>query len=189
MEESKETLATIEFKRPTFLTVLCILTFLGASISLVSSMVNYFDYSSEANASTGNLLGGLRGDVNDQLSANNGALAQSFSINYEKFATVSLIQALINIPILIGALLMWKQKKTGFYVYTVFEVVELIIPLVIGLDLDILGGMISGMRLLVFYLALIMGLGDMLDAMQAGVGILFAIIFIVLYGLNLKHMA
>lgn len=160
MEETNETI-TVEVKRPTFLTVLCILTFVGAGISLVSSMVNYFNYSSMA--STGNLLGGLGGEGTDQLSASIGALAESFGMNFEKLATVSLIQALINIPILIGALLMWKQKKIGFYVYTVFELVQPIIPLVMGL------GMLGGM--------------------MAGVGILFAIVFIVLYALNLKHMS
>lgn len=164
MEQTNETI-TLEVKRPTFLTVLCILTFVGAGLNLVMSIVNYFSYSAMASNGSNlfNSLGGGGSAESEQLAQGIGALAEAFGMDFEKMALVSLIQALINIPILIGALLMWKQKKTGFYVYTVFELVQPIIPLVMGL------GMLGGM--------------------MAVFGILFAVVFIVLYGLNLKHMA
>jgi hypothetical protein len=161
MEETNETI-TLEVKRPTFLTVLCILTFVGAGLNLIMSIVNYFSYSAMASTG-GNFLNSLGGGESDQLAQSVGALAEAFGMDFEKMAMVSLIQALINIPILIGALLMWKQKKAGFYVYTAFELTQPIIPLAMGL------GMLGGM--------------------MAVFGIVFAVIFIVLYALNLKHMS
>ncbi len=90
-------------------------------------------------------------------------MASVLGMDYGKMATSALIQALLNIPILIGVLMMWKQKKTGFYVYAVFELVQPIMPLILGL------GLVGGI--------------------MATVGIIFAILFIILYGVNLKHMS
>jgi hypothetical protein len=65
-----------------------------------------------------------------------------------------------------GAFMMWKLKKTGFYIYTAGE----LIPVVASIAL--LGSMPGG-------------------GLFAGLGMIAAIIpvaFVVMYGLNLKHM-
>ncbi len=161
MEETNSTTVTVA-KRPTFITVLCILSFVGIGFSLIGGIINYFQYSTLA--STGDMLGGLGGaEGSEQFGQAMNALADVYGMDYGKMATSALIQALLNIPILIGVLMMWKQKKVGFYVYTAFEIIQPIIPIVLGLGL--LGGI------------------------MAGVSLFFAVVFIVLYALNLKHMA
>ena len=59
--------------------------------------------------------------------------------------------------------MMWKQKKTGFYVYAAFEIIQPALPLIMGL------GLVGGI--------------------MATVGLIFGVVFVVLYGLNLKHMS
>ncbi len=86
-----------------------------------------------------------------------------FGLDYSKMATSALIMALLNIPILIGVLMMWKQKKVGFYVYTAFEIIQAVMPMII------IGGL-AGIGASVWYLIL-------------------AVLFIILYAVNLKHMA
>lgn len=160
MAESNETLTTIEAKRPTFLTILCILSFIVIGMELITSLMQYF-----AMAEKGNMLNKFGGPENKDLAASLGAFAAAFGVDFEKMARAALIQAFITIPILIGVLLMWKQKKIGFYVYIVSALVQPIIPLLIGIEL----------------------LGDLMT--MAVWTVIITTVFIVLYGLNLKHMA
>lgn len=156
--EQTNTDAGTPAKRPTFLTVLCILTFVGVAFSLIGGIMNYFTYS--ALASGGDMLGGMGdGEMGEAMNS----MMDAMGLDYGKMATVAIIQALLNIPILLGAIMMWKQKKTGFYVYTAFEIIQPLIPLFLGMGL--MGGA------------------------MAVVGLVLAIAFIIMYGLNLKHMS
>lgn len=148
-------------KRPTFLTVLCILSFVGVAFSLIGGIMNYFTYSTLASA--GDAFSNLGGTEGEQMNQAMNAMSDMLGLDYGKMATAAIIQALLNIPILIGVLMMWKQKKTGYFVYAAFELIQPLIPLFLGLGLA--GGI------------------------MAVVGLIFAIVFIVLYGLNMKHMS
>jgi len=61
--------------------------------------------------------------------------------------------------------MMWKLKKTGFYIYVIGEIAPVILPFVLFGGFGVLGTM-----------ALVMGL-------------IFPIAFIIMYALNLKHMS
>lgn len=161
MEETNTTVTVA--KRPTFITVLCILSFIGIGLSLIWGIKNYFEYS--AAAAQPDLLSSFgQADGTDPLGqAMMDAIGDAFKIDYAKLAMNELITTLLNIPILIGVLMMWKQKKVGFYVYAAFEIIQPIIPLVLGLGL--VGGVMSVL------------------------GLIVAIVFIVLYAVNLKHMS
>ncbi len=158
--EQTNTDAGTPAKRPTFLTVLCILSFIGVAFALIGGIMNYFTYS--ALASTGDMFGGLKTEAGEDMNNAMNAMAGALGMDYGKMAMVAMIQALLNIPILIGVLIMWKQKKTGFWVYSVFEIIQPILPLVMGL------GLVGGI--------------------MATVGLIFSILFVILYGVNLKHM-
>ncbi len=147
-------------KRPTFITVLCILSFVGIAISIIANITNYFSYS--ALAANGDLFGGLKTDTGQDLNNAMNAMASAIGLDYPKMAMSALVQAIFNIPLLIGVLMMWKQRKLGFWIYTIFEVTQAILPLLMGLGL--IGGVTAVMMLI------------------------FAILFIVLYAVNLKHM-
>ena len=60
---------------------------------------------------------------------------------------------------LIGVIMMWKLKKTGFYVYTGAQLLGIISPMFMGGSIDF------------------------------GFGAIISILFVVLYGMNLKHMS
>jgi uncharacterized membrane protein len=159
--EPTTTTATVPAKRPKFLTVLCILSFVGIGLSLVFGIMNYFSYSALANA--GNALDNLgAGAGSEKMGEALNAIADSFGVDYSKLALASLIQTLLNLPILAGVILMWKQKKLGYFIYAPFELIQPALPLVMGL------GFFGGI--------------------SAILGLVFAIAFIVMYGLNLKHM-
>ncbi len=160
MEQTTTTAGT-PAKRPTFITVLCILSFVGIAISLIGGIMNYFTYS--ALASTGDMFGGLKTDAGEDLNNAMNAMAGALGMDYGKMATAALVQALLNLPILLGVLMMWKQKKTGFWVYALCEILQPIVPIAMGL------GLVGGI--------------------MATVGLIFAIVFVILYGVNLKHMS
>lgn len=138
--------------RPKFLTILSILSFVGIAISIVMNILGYFTNKAAAVvAATTPPTQGLE------------ALANAVvGIDYDKWALVALIQALLNLPILAGVLLMFKQKKLGYYIYAPFEIIQAALPLFMGLGL--MGGL------------------------TAIVSIVIAVVFVVLYALNLKSM-
>lgn len=160
--EPVTTEATLPAKRPKFLTVLCILSFVGVGISLVTGIMSYFSYSALANA--GGLLNSIGAGVKDgeKIGESMNALANAMGMDYGKWALVALIQAILNLPILFGVIMMWKQKKVGFYIYAPFEIIQPVMPIIFGL------GLVGGLT--------------------AIISLLFAVIFVVLYALNLKHM-
>jgi len=164
MEQTNTTVnvdVTITPKRPTFITVLCILSFVGIAFSLIGNIMNYFTYSAMAagNDAFSNLGGADSAQMNEAMNA----MTSMLGIDYGKLALSAIITASLNIPLLIGVIMMWKLKKTGFYIYAVFEIIQAIMPLCLGLGLA--GGIMTV------------------------VSLIFGILFVILYGVNLKHMS
>ncbi len=118
-------------QRPTFLTVLCILTFIGSGLGVLGSLLLVLGM--------GALLGSFGGVMAGAGTA---------------YAIIGLI---LSVASLFGAIQMWKLKKTGFYIYTAANVVGIVLPVFFGLGFSAIGAIIP-------------------------------VLFIVLYGLNLKHM-
>lgn len=125
-----------EKKRPVFLTVLCILTFVGSGLGLLTSLL---------------MVVGV-GALMDMLGSFGGGVLGG-GVAY--FGVAALMAA----ASLYGAIMMWKLKKTGFYIYTGANVIAAILPIVW------LGGGFAIMSMI------------------------WPVLFIVLYGLNLKHLS
>ena len=123
--------------RPTFLTVLCILTFIGSGLSTLAYLILLV----AAGAASGFLssIPGM-GDI--------GGLGSGYFL-------IILVLALAS---LYGAIMMWKLKKMGFYLYSGANVIAFIVPLV------------------------------MASADFSYFGLIITVLFIILYGLNLKHL-
>ncbi|MCE3278341.1 MAG: hypothetical protein K0S44_532 [Bacteroidetes bacterium] len=102
--------AAIAAKRPTFLTVLCILSFIGVGFSLIGGIMNYFTYS--ALASSGEMLNSYGAD-GEQMTAAMNAMSDMLGMDYGKMATSALIQAIMTIPILIGVLTWFSRWNYG----------------------------------------------------------------------------
>lgn len=147
-------------KRPTFLTVLCILTWVGsvwaiislflgkAAVSMASGMAEGMSSVAEGAAGSSPELSKAMEDMNSAVS------------NYDTYMYIGIACALLCI---VGAVMMWQLKKMGFYVYVVGELVAPILGIVL------------------------LGSSAMAGAM-AVLGMIIPVVFVVLYGLNLKHM-
>jgi hypothetical protein len=100
--------------RPTFLGILCILTFLGSGMNFISSFIIAVFY--------------------DQFSIVAESISKSFDLPglemiLEGKPIFFGISALIYAGCIAGAVLMWRLKKAGFHVYTIFQILLVILPM------------------------------------------------------------
>ncbi len=150
--------------RPTFITVLCILTWVGCLIGLFGAI---------ANIGIGSVASQIPANTVKMESSGNAAVDQSLekvaavAENAVKHAAlIGWVSLFCLVLCALGAVWMWQLKKNGFYVYTLGELAPVIMSFIL------LGGM-GG------------------SGLMASLGILMAIIpiaFVIMYGLNLKHM-
>lgn len=161
-------------KRPSFLTWLCILTFVGSGWAILSCIwsfknphkttVNFSENSAKGSDSS------FRGDtagvvIHEKHNPFEGRMKASFSKimnekNIRKTAIGGFISSLLTLS---GALLMWWLYRKGFYLYILGVVFGIMVP---------------------FYLY---G-NDFLAIGVSSFGNFFGLVFIALYALNLKSM-
>jgi len=146
-------------KRPIFLTVICILTWVGSGIAFLSSLVGFFsnpnsDYNELANTPGTEELIGLMPP-------------------YEEFVLWSNVSNgvgfLVAIICIVGALLMFQLKKNGFFLYLAGCIISIVISFMAMSHLMPSGLAWAG------YLA-------------AALGAIISVAFIIMYAVNLKHM-
>ncbi|PKQ65487.1 hypothetical protein BZG02_00320 [Labilibaculum filiforme] len=150
-------------QRPGLLTTLSILSFIGSGFGvlnnifgmIMSPIKNFINPDLFATALDGIHDVYLRKFVGEALEMGQKAIAHIFEI--------SLTQILLYVASLIGAILMFQLKKTGFYIYTIAQILLLFVaPIFIGFNLFV------NMAILF--------------------GSIFTILFIALYAINLKNM-
>lgn len=149
---------------PTFLKVLCILTFVGAGFGIIGAL-----YSMAMHEFTMSMMDKsfASGEGNPFLPKNS-----TYMETLQKWGMVSYAMNLVgSLLCLLGAIIMWKLKKSGFYIYVLGQ----IIPFIAAYGL--LGGMTSGGGM---FAGLVL-IGQI-------IGAIFPIAFIVMYAVNLKHM-
>jgi len=150
--------------RPTLLTILCVLTFLSCAWGVFEAVSSYFA-ADLAGSATEEALSEAREEVAGR---EGGALAERIlgsvanSLTPERIRQLALAKLLNNLLTLVGAILMWNLRKTGFYVYVAGVLVAILAPMFI------FDGFLAGVA-------------------SAGTAFV-SIIFVVLYALNLKYM-
>jgi hypothetical protein len=95
--------------RPTLLTVLCILTFIGSGLGLLAYL----------------LLAALFGAMSDML-----ASIPGFSGLMTGGIALFAIMFLLAFVSLFGAIKMWGLKKIGFYMYAAAQILMIIVPFI-----------------------------------------------------------
>lgn len=160
---------TITRKRPTFLTVLCILSFIGSAWGLIDGITDLMSNGNaealseatqridEAKAQMGDdAASGFAGNMMDAaMDVAQKAVEHAKEIGLSKIV-LALIEAL-------GVLLMWNLRKPGFLLYVLSIIGGLAVPLIfLGTNL--------------------------LSLLSVGFMGVIGIVFVILYGLNLKHM-
>ncbi len=168
-EPIPETTPTIEPSVPspvrgTFLTVICILTFIGSGWGLLGAISGYMSADS-----TGAITSGVIQNAQDQMSQQDTPAffkdlfnSVADDLTPGKIRKSSLINIISNLFTLFGGVMMWKLKKQGFYLYVTGIVILIACPLmVMGKFLGILSAIGSGF---------------------------FGVVFIIMYAVNLKEM-
>ncbi len=161
--------------RPTLLTVLCILTFIGSGWSIASNIWSYSSAQKTAAMFAENTARRNDSSVNNDSVRMHPGNKKRFFFGQKMMSSVSKLMTVDNIRrmavgviissllTLSGALLMWWLRRKGFYIYILGVVIGLLIP---------------------FYLY---G-GNFLAVGISAFSGFFGLLFIALYALNLKVM-
>ena len=153
--------------RPTLLTVICILSFLGGIWGLWEGYKGAFTDGPQRELEEAKAK--LQESI-EQMGADNpmaGMMEEAIDLqekSMEKAKPMGYSNLAFSLISLAGVWLMWNLKKTGFWLYL----------------LAALGGL--GVMFWV------MGGGGLLANIASLVAVLITIVFIILYGVNLKHM-
>ena len=152
-----------KLQRPTFLLVLCILTFIGSGWGTLSNLFSVFTAgltdSSMQMEHYSSMLNGDSAVLSDILSSTMASLQATF-VHAKEIAVINLVLSVIS---LLGAILMFQLRRIGFYFYTAAQILMLfVLPYFAGFNFMVLAGMLFSA--------------------------IFAVIFIVMYALNLKYM-
>jgi ABC-type multidrug transport system fused ATPase/permease subunit len=162
--------------RPTLLTVLCILTFIGSGWAIISSGWAYSTANKTARLISNNRAANLTDSTFQEDSASESRMrnrklpfGQKMMLTFSKKMTAdnirkSAVGAIISaIFTLLGAILMFNQKRYGFYLY--------IVGILIGVGVP-------------FYLY---G-NNLMSVGISSISSFFGLLFIALYALNIKSM-
>jgi hypothetical protein len=151
--------------RSTFLTVICVLTFIGSGWGIIKAVREYATADTIVSMTTARL-----DKVEDKLDDKDqpgfvkgifSSLATNLTApNIRRQAILSLVSCLLTLG---GAVMMWNLKKTGFYLYIAGTIVLVAAP-VIMMGTGVVGLIASGMTALI------------------------GVVFIGMYGANLKDM-
>lgn len=100
--------------RPKLLNILCILTFIGSGMNFISSVMISVFY--------------------DQFIILAEDISKSFNLPglemlLEGKSIFFAVSAIIYVGCIVGAFLMWRLKKTGFHVYTIFQILLILSPM------------------------------------------------------------
>jgi len=157
------------FKRPKLLNVVCILTFIGCALIFLGTIVNIIMDTPERREESIENTRRFSPAMADQLEEQYQEMEEN--VWYQIQPYISILMALVTF---LGAFMMFKGKKNGFYIYLAAEFIPYSFMLFAGS---------KGM-------AVFTGGGSMQTAAIAGtiMVIVLDITFAVLYGMNLKHL-
>lgn len=155
-------------KRPTFITVLCILSFIGSGgFGLLQSVYQYVTFDQTYPNKVAQIEEGIQKLEDAGMdsgffyeSAQNGLLVLEKTA--ENLAPMTATNVLFALLSLLGIFLMFKLKKNGFYLYAVANLFWMLVP--------------------IYFIGMEVGM------MTLGIAGIITILFIILYAVNLKHM-
>lgn len=162
---SETNYATQPPQRPTFLTVLCVLSFIGGALGIYNG-ISTMTMGPEALENIEAEMARVTAELGDQSAMVTSMMEGTLEITrktLENAMPLGLSALILSALGLFGVWQMWNLKKQGFTIYTLATIIGLIAPL--------------------FFLGF-----STMAIMSLGFGALFSVVFIILYALNLKHM-
>lgn len=154
--------------RPTFLLVICILTFIGSGWSVLSNLFSIFTSgmmdSSLQMEQYSNMMGNIEGSASSSFLA--GFLNSSMEVLQATAAharEIAVMQLVLSVISLLGAIMMFQLRRFGFYLYTAAQTLALfVLPYFAGFSTLVVIGMLWSAFI--------------------------SLIFIILYAVNLRYM-
>ncbi|HTN07377.1 hypothetical protein [Agriterribacter sp.] len=166
--QPNQPIVTAKPARPVFLTVLCILTFIGSGWGIISGITSYLS----ANV-TSHIARAAMQDAKEKIEdeANTGSKfaekilsGTSEMLQPENLKKSALFSIIASVFTLLGGVLMFGLKKAGFYSY------------VLGTAIGIAGPFIA------------FGGGNFITILSSSFIAFIGFFFVILYGLNVKHL-
>jgi len=150
-------------KRPTFLLVLCILTFVGSGWGVLGGLISFMNDPQEDIRSAQADMSLEFDEISDQPMGTFLIDTFDYAVAYaDNFYMVNGVNILLAVLSLLGAFMMFNMRKPGYYLYVLANIAMAFAPYLIIIN-SISTAQVVGYTLL-------------------------SVLFIVLYGLNLKHM-
>lgn len=154
--------------RPTFLLVICILTFIGSGWSVLSNLFSIFTSgmmdSSLQMEQYSNMMGNIEGSGSSSFLT--GFLNSSMEVLQATAAharEIAVMQLVLSVISLLGAIMMFQLRRFGFYLYTAAQILALfVLPYFAGFSTLVVIGMLWSAFI--------------------------SLIFIILYAVNLRYM-
>lgn len=119
-------------QRPTFLLVLCILTFIGSGWGILSNLFSVFTagvmnnsmnieqyMNAERELENGGASSFIAGFVNSSLDV--------LKVTAAHAREIAVIQLVLGVLSLVGAVLMFQLRRLGFYLYTAAQILSLLV--------------------------------------------------------------
>lgn len=156
-----------EKTRPTFLTVLCILTFIGSGLNFLSSLMSIA--TSKVTSSTGFMsmiyesMNQSMEEIPESMVNMMETVMTTVTKVMEHGATIGITNTILYAASVLGAVLMFNLKKNGFYLYSAAQILLLfVLPVVVGFNIVTMMGLVFSL--------------------------IFTAAFIIMYGVNVKYM-
>ena len=158
-------LLLVKPKRSTFLTVLCILSFLGSGYAIFSGIIAYTTADKFTNQARQQMKKSEQEIKQNPTNNFSNKMLKDVNVFFDakKIQQNSIASIVCNLITLLGALLMFKMNRKGFVVYVLGTVAGVVLPL-----------LIFGNNSLAGFLAYIPGF--------------FGLVFIAMYAFQLKDM-
>ena len=159
-----------EPKRPQLLTVICILSFIMCGLGLIGGVWNIIQNTPENMAESIDKMRSFSPEMADKMEEN---MAAQDNVYMQISPYLNFVYILLSF---MGALMMWKLQKKGFYIYLAGEILPYLGFIVAGKETMAMMGGPGG------------GSGQMAGMVVVGLMLLFDVAFVIMYAVNLKKM-
>lgn len=160
-----------EPKRPQLLNVICILTFIMCGLSVIMGVWGIIQNTPENLAESVEQMRKFSPEMADQMEENMLAMQENTYMQISPY--LNFVYILLSF---LGALMMWKLQKKGFYIYLAGEILPYLGFIVAGKESMAMMGSAGG------------GAGQIAGVVMIALMLIFDAAFIIMYAINLKRM-